>query len=239
MAKCKLCGVEDEQMARSHIIPRSLYAGTIRSEAGPARIISNEDSACPRRSPNGVYDESILCLTCESSLSDLDDYANEFFMETEPSEVLMRGTESLAEKYESVDIEKLQLFFLSLLWRMNATNHEMFAGVKLGPYETPVTEALLSRDLSLGPQVDIVISKFQDDLAVGFLGPLPMRIEGVNGYRVCFAYHSCWLKVDKREFPGSFAHIALSSGNPLHILSSEFDGNPEKRAMVETVQSQN
>lgn len=239
MAKCKLCGLDGERMARSHIIPRSLYAGTIRCESGPARIISNKDGVHPRRSPNGVYDDSILCLACEASLADLDDYANEFLMETKPDEVLAISGESLAEKYDSVDMEKLKLFFLSLLWRMNATNHEMFAGVELGPYEIPITEALLKRDLSLAPQVDTVISKFQDEQAVGFLGPHPMRIEGVNGYRVCFAYHSCWLKVDKRAFPGPFKHIALSTGTPVHILSREFDGSPEKRAMVETVQSQN
>lgn len=238
MPSCLLCGCVTNKFAKSHIIPKSLYSETIKSKAGPARIISNDEGQHPKRSPNGVYDETILCIPCEESLSPLDDYANEFLLNSKPDEIIRHNGESLAEKYQKVDIENLSQFFVSLIWRMEATNHDMFKGVKLGPYKEKVKTALISKDPKLVPEMDVVISRFDDALSVGFLGPLPMRIEGINGYRVSFAYHACWVKIDKRPFPGSFKHLALSSGNPLHIMCREFDGSPERRAMAETVQSQ-
>lgn len=239
MGDCLLCGAADVKLAKSHIIPKSLYAETLKSEEGPARIVSGDKDFHPRRSPMGVYDSEILCIACEESLSPLDDYAHELFMQKCAQDAFHIEGKPMAGKHDGVDIEKLMMFFISLVWRMQVTKQPMFSGMKLGPYEKKVKKALLDRDPGIVPELDVVISKFDDETSAAFMGPTPLRMEGVNGYRVGFAYHLCWVKVDKRAFPYPFHSIRLSKGNPLYILYREFADSPERRAMVETVKSNN
>lgn len=235
MGDCRLCGSTDVKLANSHIIPRSLYGETIRCEEGPARIVTNKEGVHPKRAPMGAYDPDLLCIYCEASFSDWDNYANELLMNTEPEPDFPMDGKAMAGKYPEVDQHKLLMFFISLIWRMQVTDHEMFQGMKLGPYEQNARDAIKANDPGFFSELDVVISKFDSELAEAFMGPSKLRIEGVNGYRVGFARHLCWVKIDKRPFPQPFNLMAISHGNPLHILYREFDGSPEKRAMIETV----
>jgi len=223
-------------MAKSHIIPKSLYGDALNDPLGPAKLVTSDEGVHPKRAPKGAYDSTILCIKCEGRFSAWDDYACELFMQSEPESILDPKGVAQAGVYPEIDLHLLQMFFVSLLWRMQVTDHAMFAAVVTGPYEAKLKEAVLKNDPSLIPELDVVISRFDSELAVAFLGPTTMCIDGVNGYRVCFAHHQCWVKLDKRKFPVAFQQLALSNGEPLHVLFREFEGSPEKRALVDTVQ---
>ena len=228
MGICLLCGDTDVKLAKSHIIPRSLYGETLHSEEGPARIVTNKEGTYPKRAPKGAYDAELLCIECEAGISDWDDYANDLLMNIDPEPAFPIDGKPMAGKYSEFDQHKLQMFFISLVWRMQATDHEMFQRMKLGPYEKNARTAMNEKDPKYFSELDVVISRFDSELAEAFMGPSKLRIEGVNGYRVSFARHLCWVKIDKRPFPQPFNLMAISQGNPLHILYREFDGSPEK-----------
>lgn len=236
MGKCKLCGVSGKKLIKAHIIPRSLYANNLTDPSGPLRVLSNNPTVFPKQSHIGEYDASLLCGDCEDSFSPYDDYANTFFLNTTPSKIIYHRGEQLAAQYQNVDICKLQLFFMSLLWRMQMTDRPMFNNVDLGPYKDNLTKSLFAKNPDMLPEFDVVVNKF-DTTDHGIMGPTRWRIAGVNGYRICFAGHSCWVKFDRRPHPKGLRQIALSNGNPFHVFLREFSSSMERQAMARAVQS--
>ena len=217
MGNCKLCGASGKKLIKAHIIPRSLYANSLDHSSGPLRVISSDPEVFAKRSHIGEYDVSLLCTDCEETFTPYDDYANTFFLKTPPSKIICHQGEQLAAQYQDVDICKLQLFFMSLLWRMQMTERPMFSQVNLGPYRDNLTKSLIAKDPTMLPEFDVVITKF-DTTDHGILGPTKLRIGGVNGYRICFTGYSCWVKFDRRPYPDDFWQIALSSGEPISCL---------------------
>jgi hypothetical protein len=233
LSACKLCGMVTK-LASSHIIPRSFYQTVLGHPSGPARIISSVESVRPKRSPAGEYDPELLCVECEASLSPYDDYAHELLV-TRPPDAEIRVTgELLAYRYTEVDIEKLRIFFITLIWRMHATQREMFTNVSLGRYSEAFRVATLEKDSRCLPELDIAITKF-DTTEMGLLGPSRLRLEGVNGYRFAIPGYSIWAKIDRRNVPPAFSEIVISNGAPIYMLAMDFRDSPEFRAMLRLV----
>ncbi len=234
MGKCCLCGAEPVKLVKSHIIPRSLYGDVINGEEGPAKLVPHDTDKHPKRSPMGVYDDSILCEQCEAKLSPLDDYANEIFRVAEPAPLIVDG-EQVGVQITGIDQKKLKQFFISLIWRMHITQHDFFQNVDLGPLEPKFREAILKGDPDLVSHVDVVVSRFDHEAAAAFVSPHKMTIDQCNGYRVFFAQHACWVKVDSQPFPKPFRAMALNQNDTLIMLLRDFEDSPELKALVETL----
>lgn len=234
---CLLCCEHTEKFAKAHIIPRSMYGDTLKSSAGPAQIVTTLKDVHPTRSPKGEYDREILCLKCEASFSPYDDYAYDILFRTKFEPAFYHKGNSLVGIIDKIDIQKLQLFFMSLMWRMEVTTRAMFSSVRLGPYKEKLRSALQNADPFEVPEFDVIVTKFQDDAIQAVLGPSAIKMEGVNGYEISLAGYSCFIKLDKRKFPETYLDLALSSGNPFHVLYREFIGSPEFEAMVKIAKS--
>jgi len=230
LARCKLCGHDVAALRRSHIIPKSLYGSALDDPKCPMRIHRGSSDLWPPRSRIGVYDQNLLCDDCEASLSKYDDYACRIFLRTKPTETIRVEGEELVARYDDVDVDRLRVFFLCLLWRMHATDHAMFKSVNLGTYESCFKAGTLEKNPRAVPAMDVVITKF-DKSDTAIIGPTRLRLQGVNGYRVSFAGFSCWVKVDARSNPSCFDEIALSNGNPMHILLRDFRKSSELTTM--------
>lgn len=226
---CLLCGETGVKLVDSHIIPKSLYGELLKKDTAPL-IVTNTQGEYPKRSQKGVY-EKIVCERCEALFSGWDDYACELFMKTAPEEM----PHQQASVYRDIDNTKLKMFFLSLAWRMHVSGQRFFDAFDVGPYAEKLKQAVVTGDPTLVPEIDVVITRFDHKLAENFLGPSRLRIEHINGYRVGFYKHLCWLKVDKRNYPDPFSKMCLSNRDDLVVLNREFEGSPEYRAMIKTV----
>ena len=230
---CKLCGQDNIKFAKSHVIPKSLWGEVLKNKSGLAQIVSWKDNEPNRRSPVGEYDQEILCIPCEENLSPWDNYANDIFMQNLPLPLVDPEGEQYAWICNNIEFFKLKMFFLSLIWRMHASNRQMFKMVDIGPYFPRLTKALVKQDPKIFPELDIVITRFNHKLADGIMSPVKHRWDGVNGYNIHFSQHTCWVKVDKRPVPGLFGEIAVSSGEPLQMFFFDYRESPELRAKVE------
>lgn len=235
MTQCKLCG-EAKRFADSHIIPRSLYGTTLGHPSGTARILSSSANVHPKRSPMGEYDPALLCTDCEASLSSCDGYAHELFVCRTPDAEVRDSSGVHYYRYDGVDLGLLRFFFVTLTWRMHATNRPMFKNLSLGADAERFRVATLNKTLDAIPEFDVVIIKF-DHSDMGVLGPTRLPIDGVNGFRVAFGGFSAWLKIDQRPFPPEFAAKALSAGEPLRMIAMNFNESPEFRAMLRLVRA--
>ena len=231
MPQCKLCDHDVDKLAESHILPKSFYGEAFVDPNGPAKLLSSDPNARPTRTRTGEYDSNLLCRQCEASLSDYDDYAHTVLFKTAPAETILFNGQAHVARFEQIDTEKLRIFFVSLLWRMHATDRAMFSSVKLGDYGSLFKQATLEKNPNLVPQMDAVIAKY-DNTNTAVLGPRRRRFEGVNGYHISFAGGMCWIKIDNRPMPDCFSEIGLSRGSPIHLLLRDFSSSPERVDMT-------
>ena len=131
LARCKLCGHDVAALRRSHIIPKSLYGSALDDPKCPMRIHRGSSDLWPPRSRIGVYDQNLLCDDCEASLSKYDDYACRIFLRTKPTETIRVEGEELVARYDDVDVDRLRVFFLCLLWRMHGKHPARAAVTRL------------------------------------------------------------------------------------------------------------
>ena len=92
--------------------------------------------------PTGTYDTRILCAECDNEIGKLDDYAKDVLFDLKGVFVEEFNDPSFQSKplnlYRLKDKQgynKLNRFFVSVLWRASISMHEDFAIFKLGPYE--------------------------------------------------------------------------------------------------------
>ena len=231
---CKLCNLSFPKLIKAHIIPKSFYGKETSADEGPARLLSTQPFFRSPRSQIGEYDEELVCASCEKYFAELDDYAHRILYKDTPKQIF-HNNKHLADDYTTYDREVFRQFVLSLLWRMSATSRKTFSIVRLGNFQITISESLKNRDSSYAPFVDAVISKFDGPLSEAFLFPTKLRIDGINGYRVCFAKYSCWIVVDQRPLPSPFDALSISKHSYLRVMRRDFTKSPELRAMKEMV----
>lgn len=77
--KCKLTGTEGKGI-NAHVIPKSFYS-IDPHEPLPTKLFTNKEGRYTKRSPIGIYDDSIVTEEGERVFSDLDDYAAELLLD--------------------------------------------------------------------------------------------------------------------------------------------------------------
>lgn len=79
----------------------------------------------PQTTRTGVYDR-IICKYCEDLFSPWDNYAATLLIHSTPDQIHNTENKITAYTFRAVDYEKIKLFFISLLWRVHTSNHEVF-----------------------------------------------------------------------------------------------------------------
>ena len=234
---CRLCGQEQIKFVDSHIIPKSMWGNTLGCKSGAAKLYSTSKGHRPKRSPKGEYDRGILCFDCESSFSPWDDYAYKIFFENVFEPVFYDDGEPLACRLDGCDFFKLKMFFISLIWRMHVTERMMFQSVDIGSYYDKLTLALIQENPDIIPELDAVVTRFDDKLSEIMVGPvnININIDGVKMYLVRIASHSFRIKIDKRQFPPPLDELAISSGKPLHFILQDFSDSVEKELLKKLI----
>ncbi len=153
---CKLCGKEKD-LVRSHVIPEFMYAD-LRSKKGGGMVKASllpfsykPGKALSSIVSTGIYDTNILCARCDNEIlgSLLEDYGKSFIFGNDngqPTGVVKHSAATHIE-LRGVDYGKIKLFFLSVLWRVSVSKHEMFKGISLGSkHEEAIRMMILNND---------------------------------------------------------------------------------------------
>ena len=74
-----MCG-ETHPLIKAHVIPRSFFK-QLNDGSGPLKVASNKLGTYPRTSPTGVYDDHLVCETCEKLFASWDDYAQQLLLD--------------------------------------------------------------------------------------------------------------------------------------------------------------
>lgn len=122
------------------------------------------------KKPTGEYDKEILCAKCDGEiLSDYENIGKQFmrtFKDLFKSNALPRyegdGMVKIRFSYDNVD--KLYLFFLSILWRMYVSERVSFSNYKLDEdIVEELRKCLFSNTLTITNKVQIVVAHYFND----------------------------------------------------------------------------
>jgi hypothetical protein len=211
-------------LIKAHIIPESFYA-VLLSDSDKPKIYPTKKDGYPKRSPKGVYDDSILCRECDNDLIGIWDHYAHGLLST-PLEQYGEVDELYAKGFYEITgfkYEQLQLFFLSLLWRAHVTTQNFFSQVALGPWADQIATILRSAQPDSPNDLSVVLIRFyvndEEDAALAHLGAAPVKSKGagLNFYQFRLADYAALIKVDKRSFPTEIEPYILRPGSPLRI----------------------
>jgi hypothetical protein len=131
---CKYCG-KRKQLVDAHIVPRAFYP-----TKSDIKVLSKHTARTPW-ARKGVYDNAILCADCDGTIGVYDDYAAKVLRAKPKRADLYRTEEGLIAKGNNTrrfgywirnpDVNKLQAFSASLVWRAGQTTRSEMS-IKLG-----------------------------------------------------------------------------------------------------------
>jgi|SRR5947209_11255436 len=225
MAGCKLCGRE-AQLVKAHIIPKSFW------DIDPKHafsMLTNTPGQFPRRSRIGVYDQTIVCETCERRFSDYDSYAAKVLLHDTRKFVPVRdgSGDTLAYVIPNINYGLLKLFGIAVLWRAGASSHSFFRRVKLGPYLDRARDMLLRADPGAPDDFGITLAIWNRAKAPILMDPFPERWDGINYYRLYLGRYLAYIKVDRRPVPNLFSPTVLRPNAPLVLIARLLERSKE------------
>lgn len=237
--KCHLCKKE-KKLIKAHIIPgwcfRYLYDKN-HGKREPLIFATIDKNSITH---NGIYDGEILCENCDGFLGTFDDYGRKILIEKK-----IKSLNNGLSIIKDVDIEKLKIFFLSVLWRASISKRPEFLKVDIGPFEDKIWEILNKVISNKGclqeiSRFSIIVRKFiskkYPDLARKNIQlPLYERIESINHYRLYFPNGFIILiKTDKRSLPEILKPIE-TNGTDVLILEKDFENSKDLEFMAKAI----
>ena len=222
--KCKLCG-QAAKLVKSHVIPKALH----RDQVGALEIVK-EGRAYTKKTLTGAYGR-FMCQSCENSFGPYDDYGVEFVRKYKDGKAGELFEDSFSKGFSAdVDYAMLKPWVLSMLWRGNACDHEMWKGIAIGgKWHDQLTESV--RCKSPGSDDDFaVMAELLDEepsWQVYILTSTTMRIKGNNDYRKGNILYlpsgfNFLIKVDRRQQLPECKPWTLREGEPFLIRRSGF-----------------
>lgn len=240
MAICRLCS-EDRKLVRAHIIPEAFFR-VLRADGETPLLVTNSPDNYPKRSPIGVYDPTILCESCESRFSKIDDYGIQVFLNQfeELFQPVAHQGAPVAFRSRDTDQELLLRFLVATLWRASVSTQPYYGRVRLGPYESLATNVVLEPEQPISKIFSAVLSYWttteeRDYASQGLMNPFREQWNGVNAYRFYFGRIVAYIKVSNQEFHRPLRDLALTKQETLMVVARNFEMSKDFSAMVRMV----
>jgi len=217
MGQCTLCNIQTK-FVDAHIIPkwayRYLYPEDKEAKKKSLIFVSKEQ---PVKRPIGIYDSNILCAECDKILGKLDEYGKVVLLDKKF--IKYKNTDYIYF-LETVDVNKLKLFLLSILWRSSISKRKEFNRINIGPYEEKIRNILILQKENKTKQIidyDFIITKFEDGdfpniNQKNIQIPRCEKIDSVNMGVIYFPRGiKVYVKVDQRPFPSNLQKVTAGS----------------------------
>ncbi|MGK9452559.1 hypothetical protein ACSSZE_15075 [Acidithiobacillus caldus] len=239
---CKLCDCE-KVLCKSHIIPKAVFRDAMADDKkhGLNKIT---DRRVEIGKMAGEY-EYLLCRDCEEMLGRYDEYGIKFLRQEVGKKLAEFDGEAVPgdiELLSEVDLEKLRLFIISVLWRASISSREFFSEVTLDHYEI-TAKRIIKKELDLTEYLfPFIVGKYSGYPAANkiIIKPGPVVIEGINFYNLNMSGFNITVKVDPRPFPQSLTtlwDVLIEKGTVL-VYKKDFGSSKEyediKRLVLST-----
>jgi hypothetical protein len=234
---CKLTGSAG-RFVKCHLYPQSFYSVPPDGEY----MVTIGGGERHKRSWTGIYDDELVITETEAFFADLDRYAFELLAPNLPhKEFWSRANERLGQEdkitaalFSEFDADKLQLFFVSVIWRWAASSRPEAAMIDLGPYSEAAREVLVSRT----PRPDLFgvqLARFTDATAFPSMPPVRGRFNQANAFKMLLGCYQAVLRCDKRRSTGTLGKFEIAKGRPLVVANLSFEQSPLRKQMRDMI----
>ncbi len=236
---CKLTGKSGPGV-KAHTVPKSFYL--INPDHGLPSLLTNKQGCFPKRSPAGVYDETMVTADGEAVFDPWDNYGADLLLNhfADAKPVKQEDGRIVGYQFPSYDYRKLKLFFLSILWRAGASSHEFFRKVQLGPHLKLLQKRLLKADAGTTDEYAVILAVFDDHPEFPkIMDPFPERYgkNGIRFYRFYLGNFIAYIKVDSQVADSGMRELQLSPDTPLTIVQRTFAESKEFGVMRKIVRA--
>ncbi|WP_162896457.1 hypothetical protein [Cysteiniphilum halobium] len=257
--QCCFCGSAYSKLAKAHIIPKSLYGDLITDTKDPMYLVSNNKR--PKRSLIGVYDENILCKTCDSMIGKLDQFLVESIRNFNVQEPLSKfkdeyGT-TIAEVHTINNSRKLMVAIISVIWRTHISKIETFSTINLGNEYGDLAKNIIAQSLSM-PQQDFSDNSDSSDRSLIFeaiiekyynandIVMFPQKLiksigaQNLTFYTFSLMKHRIHLKVSNQKLKNeTLKAISLNTikDKNIYIIVDYFNNSPVARNFIKMVKN--
>jgi hypothetical protein len=205
--RCQLCE-ELAELCNSHAIPNAQFRSILRVGGGSA-ITTKNDATTPITRSSDSWSTDQLCASCEALMnSEYDQYGISVFRGTTGS---IRKI-SCGVSFSNVDVNRIRMFILSILWRMSTSVHDSYLNAHLSvEIKSSLREAFLSREKYTSSKLQVRIQRLHDSTPEGgirsedfrnmVLSPF-VRSRG-KYYSICFLLFGFFVQVYIPSLPAS------------------------------------
>jgi len=200
---------------KSHLIPRVMATEV---QVGKAHAFVLPSRPGYLESQSGLWDSSILCGHCDSSIGRFEESTAQAFVSLRNAGVGVQELKVVsAEQAPDVTLR----FYAALLWKYAVARREL-GKIDLGPYKSEL-QRVAFEGAPIPNFFDAVLMRLRlspDDAGVfAYRAPKPDRKEGLNMYRVMVGGVLAFVKVDQRPWANPlFTGIALSNATTTRAL---------------------
>lgn len=218
---CQLCKKE-KKFAKAHIISKSLFKSLfMRADKTHLLDLTKiEDDSIKNVVQDAFFDTAILCIDCDRSFSDYENYFNKFISGDLRSigaclkEEKNHSAEYSLVTYSNVDHYKLRMFFLITLWRCSISKHADFKHINLDDSEEEIFKQIKSGDLGNYVRFAVVIISLKnvDDIRTeAVLAPIRATIGPTSVYIFMIKQIAFIINRQTDVIPYLFQHRLLES----------------------------
>lgn len=227
MKFCRLCEKRID-FADSHIIPRSFFTPLHEGKKVP-QVVTDKSGVLPKRSPTGEYDPEILCNGCEPLFSEWDDYGKTILLDEIKRAEAVKDIEGLvAYRLEKINIPRLRMFLISVLWRAAVSGREFFEKIELGKFENIARNRILERLPGPVEEFGIIIAKWDDTWIEIVSNPYMTKIGGVDFAVIMMLDYVCYIKADDRNTPSEEYPFLLGATPDVLVLVRSFHDSQDR-----------
>ena len=200
---------------KSHLIPRVMATEV---QVGKAHAFVLPSRPGYLESQSGLWDSSILCGHCDSSIGRFEESTAKAFVSLRNAGVGVQELKVVsAEQAPDVTLR----FYAALLWKYAVARREL-GKIDLGPYKSEL-QRVAFEGAPIPNFFDAVLMRLRlspDDAGVfAYRAPKPDRKEGLNMYRVMVGGVLAFVKVDQRPWANPlFRGVALSNATTTRAL---------------------
>lgn len=210
---CLVCGACPT--IRSHLIPRVM---AVEVQVGTAHAFVLPTRPGYRESQSGLWDSSILCERCDSSIGRFEEGTAKAFASLRHAGV---GARELALVSAEQAPEVTLRFYAALLWKYAVARRDL-GQIDLGPYKSEL-QRVAFEGAPIPDFFDVVLMRLRrspDDAGVfAYRAPKPDRKNSLNMYRVLVGGVLAFVKVDRRPWGDPLLRdIALGSATTTRAL---------------------
>ena len=236
---CRLCNLP-RKFTKSHVIPEAFWR-ELRDGKDVPLLISSSEGSFPQRKPIGVYDQTILCETCETKFNEMDDYGINILLKRreELFKPVPHEGELVAWQSELVDQHRLLVFLVGILWRASVSTHTFYQRVDLGPLELLARKVVMDQEAAVPVEFGAVLSQWcavdeHRNLTKGLMDPFKEKWGEATAYRFYFGEVIAYIKADKRPFPSMLRQHSLGAHQSLTMIARDFATSKDFGALRRT-----